>query len=225
MHSNEQKRRRSASGAEICSGPKYGSASPSSEASSVSGGSASTSAEAAEESVNADDLRFSALRNALYHTARLQHYSRIHRWIMFFVIALSMAGIAKVAENWVGSQWIGAITALLAAVDLVLDLRGKTELHNTLRNKYYLLLADVEKCPKPTVGDVCEWKSKLHLLAAEEPGEFRGVDAIAFNEAVDALGRDDNHKLVIPKYISVLAHLHPFRGVSFAYKNMPPHLG
>ena len=166
--------------------------------------------------VTRDSVSFNVLRNALYQTARLQHYSRLHRLVMFLVVLTGTAGVSTVVEKAVGAQALGFATALLAALDLLFDFRGKADLHSRMRQKYYELLADIERSQSDSERSVRDWYAKMISYTAEEPGEYRAADALAFNEAVDALGRDKTERISLPLTTRMFAHWVTFRGRDFA---------
>jgi hypothetical protein len=161
--------------------------------------------------MNLEALQFHALRNAYYHTARQQHLAALHRRLMFFIILCGTAGVSSLLEAWIGVKWLAAATSLLAALDLVLDLRSRADAHSRFRSQYYLLLAETKEVgPQKTLdAKLAEWDAKLSRITAEEPGDYRVVDCIAHNNAIDTLGSDSEEKLLIPFWRTVTAHYHP----------------
>jgi hypothetical protein len=165
--------------------------------------------------IGLQDVQFDALRNAIYHTARCQHFGATHRWLMLLIVATGTAGIANFAEGVIGVSALAAAGALLAALDLVLDLKGKASQHDRLKQEYYTLLAAIETTPQPDQAKVRRWRGSIIRLTAKEPRTYRAADAIAYNDAVDALGRDRTCRLKVPFFVAAFAHVWPFGGYSF----------
>ena len=161
--------------------------------------------------------KFEVLRSAYYHSARHKRYSALHRWLMFLVVLAGTAGFANIATSWVGQAGFGFITASLATLDLVLDLRGNAELHGRLRSQFLGLLARIERSATKAGSDAPNWRAEMIELTAQSADEYRCVDAIAHNEALDTLGLDPNFKLVIPWWHKRLAHVSTFRGYEYLY--------
>lgn len=164
------------------------------------------------------DLRFSALRNAYYHSARLRHFEALHRWLMFSIVLTGTTGASSLLLQGVGDRWLAALTALLATVDLVLDLRGKAQLHDDLKRRYFMLIARMDEEPNASLSKIHRWQAKIMKITAEEPVTYRAVDAVAHNEAIDTLGYDDGEKQVLSKSQYRWRHFTTAQGVTFPYK-------
>jgi hypothetical protein len=173
----------------------------------------STTVTAAEEvSASRDAIEFDVLRNALLHTMRQRWFDSLHRWLMFAIVLSGTAGVATVTTDLVGQVAFAATTALLATLDLVLDLRGKGRLHDDLRRRYYGLLAEIVARPGADAPQVAAWQAEMMRLTAEEPDNYRVVDCVAYNAAMRSLGRDPDHEIVIPWWRRQLAHVFTFPG-------------
>lgn len=160
-------------------------------------------------------IQFDVLRNALYHDARLRHFEWAHRTLMFLIVLSGTAGVAKLFD---GSGWdrlFGAATALMATLDLVLDLRGRARLHEDLKRRYYLLLAEIEEDVAPTDTQLTRWYGRLIRITADEPVTYRAVDAAAYNEAVGALGLGNENRLKINPVRFLLRHVLTAQGMDF----------
>lgn len=195
---------------------EYGNATGATETSAADFGGhpASASCEAKAE-VTRDSVRFDVLRSAFYNSARHDHYARAHRWIMFAVVAFGTAGVGNfLLAIKIDQVALAATTAILATIDLVLDLRGKAELHGRLKQQFFALLAKIERNREPSTKQVCEWQAEFIELTALEPTEFRAVNAIAYNDAVDALGRDPK-KEKLKWYHRLFGSYFSFRGHDF----------
>lgn len=160
------------------------------------------------------DLRFHALRNAYYHSARLRWFELQHRVLMFAIVLFGTAGVATLFGTG-GSGVLAALTALLASADLVLDLRGKAQLHDALKRRYYMLLAKLDEEPDASAAKLRRWNARIIRITAEEPVSYRAVDALARNEAIDTLGLDEDDKEVVTSAQYRWRHWSPYQGVTF----------
>ncbi|WNJ91111.1 hypothetical protein [Bosea sp. 685] len=164
-----------------------------------------------------ENFRFSAMRNAYYHSARLRFYEAQHRALMFGIVLTGTAGVANIFTAYAGDRWFAGITALLATLDLVFDLRGKAQLHDSLKRRYFILLARLEERPEAGARQMAKWQSRIYSITAEEPVTYRAVDAVAHNEAIDTLGLDPDDKQALTKSQYRWRHFYTAQGVTFPY--------
>jgi hypothetical protein len=162
-------------------------------------------------------VQFDAYRNGTYHAARTDHYVRSHRWLMFAIVAAGTAGVTNLFEAFIGQGYFGAATAILAALDLALDYKARASQHERLKHAYFNLFATITTAASPDAAKVRRWRGQIIRLTADEPKTYRGVDAIAYNNAADALGRDRELLLAIPRHVRLLAPIWPFSGYAFDY--------
>jgi hypothetical protein len=168
--------------------------------------------EAAQEGLSGADLvRFSCIRNAAYHEDREHHFALMHRVFMFIVVAVGTAsiGASLVKEN----KWAtaGTAVAVLAGLfDLLWDVDGMARLHSSLRRRCYDLLARLEASePIESI------KAEFIRTVADEPPAFNAVDALAFNRAVDAMGRPKEQKYRLEPWQIFFRHWRRFRPNEF----------
>lgn len=141
-----------------------------------------------------EGLRFHALRNALYHTARRRWLEAANRVVTFLIIILGTAAAANLGR-FLGFQAIetvfGIATAALGALQLVFDFGGRARTHQTLQQKYYELLARVESMTDDDPAVLCQLAGDLVRIYADEPPIADVPDAVAYNAAAKALGATD----------------------------------
>ncbi|WP_146010351.1 hypothetical protein [Acidimangrovimonas sediminis] len=160
-----------------------------------------------------ENVRFNALRNALYHTARRRALERMNRVFNLAVILLGAAAIGDVLARFgIAQSWIGAAVALIGALQLVFDFGRQARDHQTLQRDYYSLLADIEAVPSANDEDCATWQSRLVRIAAEEPPMLRALDAKAYNDAIDALEFGRDQRLHVPLLHRILAAFVSFEG-------------
>ena len=140
------------------------------------------------------DPRFDALRNAVYHTQRGTFFDTLNRIFSFLVILVGAGVVGKVADflKW-NSIWFELIVVLLATLQLVFDFGTRAMEHKFLQRRYYDLLAEMELSAEPDVNSVAakkKWSAKLLTIAGDEPMTMRALDAIAYNQALDAMHDD-----------------------------------
>ena len=130
-------------------------------------------------------MEFRCVRNAAYHEDREMHYARIHRLLMFVVVAVGTAsiGASLVHDNlWATAGTAAAVLAGL--IDLLWNVDGMARLHSGLRRRCFDLLARLEaKEPLDRL------QAEYIRIIADEPPAMHAVNALAFNAAVDAMGR------------------------------------
>ena len=153
-------------------------------------------------------LRHMALRNALYHEARYRFLDGINRWFNFMVIVGGTGTAAQLAKNHPDAAvWLGGSVAVIGALQLVFDCAGRAYRHDTLQRRYYELLAEID-CELSPTSEVCaRWKADISRISADEPPTKRALDAVADNQATNALIGGDRPRLKITKWQSLTRQL------------------
>ena len=171
----------------------------------------------------AADLRFNILRNALYHTARSQFFDLLTRIFNFAVIVLGTSAAAELGHDaWnVDPKYLAAGAVLAATFQLVGDFAVSARIHAYLQRRCYELLAEMERAGASLNEEkLLDIQAKLTTVYGEEPPTMRALDAIAFNEACDSLGKDG--LLRIGFLESLLRNFCPFNGKSFKDASKKP---
>ncbi len=168
--------------------------------------------EAAQEGLGGRELvEFRCTRNAAYHEDREMHFARIHRLLMFIVVVVGTgaAGASLVQENKYAT--IGTAIAVFAGlVDLLWNIDGMARLHSSLRRRCYDLLARLE-ANEPLEAIRAEYVR----IIADEPPALHAVNALAFNAAIDALGRSPEQKYKLGFWQALLRHWFRFQPNEF----------
>ncbi len=176
----------------------------------TSGGSSAT----ADPAQSLISLQHECLRNALYHSARSAYYDLVNRWFNFSIILLGLGAAVDFINifnfNSVALIKFMALTAgILAALQLTFDLGSKSKDHDFLRRRCFQLYANLQSA-EATAEDV---KKELFLLFADEPvPTYRGLDAVAYNQASERLDREG---LLVPWYCKVFKNIIPFHSLYF----------
>jgi hypothetical protein len=132
------------------------------------------------------DVKFDALRNAVYHASRRRFFELLSRSLSFLVVVSGTAAVASVA-GW-DPRWPAAGAAVIGALQLVFDFNGRARLHEGLQRRYFELIASIEGAAGASKEDIAKWRSALGLIYADEPPSMKALDAIAYNKACDSLG-------------------------------------
>ena len=81
------------------------------------------------------DVRFDALRNALYHTERANFLDLVNRSINFLVIILSAGVVAKSAELFrLPGYGLELAVVAVATAQLLFDFGGRARDHNSYKD-------------------------------------------------------------------------------------------
>jgi len=161
------------------------------------------------------DLRFEALRNAIYHTARRLFLDRCNKVLTLVIILAGASAIGQLGIKFgIADRWFGFVAAIAGMLQLVFDFGVKARDHEFLQRRFYDLLAKAAEKPSPTDNDVAQWDAELQRLYGEEPPPLRALDAIAYNAACDSLGKH-HARIRIEWWQSLFRHIHPFHQTSF----------
>jgi len=160
-----------------------------------------------------DLLRFRCLRNAAYHDDRERHFAAFHKAMMFLVVLFGMIafGLEMSVDNLNPYAPIATlISATAGIVDLVFDLDGRARLHVGLKRRFFDLLARLEKGEK-----LARIEEEITRSYPDEPPTMHAVNSMAFNAAVDGLGRPTGQKYVLTPWQILIRHWWPFEPNSF----------
>ena len=116
------------------------------------------------------ELRYNAALGIRYHMARQSFYRRLQRLISGLSLAFSTAAVALLFENTLAGQILASIVASLQVIDLVIDTRGSSQLHNNLRRDYLRLERELTQRVNPlTLNHLQKISDKLTSIETEEP--------------------------------------------------------
>lgn len=158
-------------------------------------------------------IKVHALRNALYHGARRNFLEFASRLINFFVI---LGGAGAVSDALGGATGWALLATVGGTLQLVFDFGGQGKEHAFLQRRFYDVIAEIEACPGPSDEQICKWQADLVRIYADEPPTMRALDAIAYNEAADAL--DTDWRVKVTWWQSFCRHVYPFNGTPFAWR-------
>jgi len=166
-------------------------------------------------------VSFDAERTARYHAARRGFFEGIHRWTLFAVVATGSVGFTNVIGAWLlkwglGPEIFGALAALIGAGNLAFDPAGRARLHEALQRKAYQLGAEVDGVVEPSAQQCAEWRSKLHMIYAEEPPPKRALDAVVYNATLSGRREKPNDDLIVLSLPQrALKQILPFQNAEF----------
>jgi len=166
------------------------------------------------------DPRFDALRNAIYHTDRRNFLDLLNRILNFIVIILGAGVAAKAANQFNFAEWwleFGVI--FVATSQLVFDFGSRARTHEFLQKRYYEMLSEMETDTAEPGDFGRKWSAKLLTVAADEPITMRAIDALAYNQAVDARTSDvaeaQRNRLHVSWFQRRLRHIIAFQAAEF----------
>lgn len=164
------------------------------------------------------NLKFDALRNAIYHTARRGIMDALNRIFLFVVIISGAAAVGDLGQKYgITPQWLAFVAAMAGTIQLVADFGVVARNHEFLQRQYYELIADIAAVAEPDASQVAAWEARLNRIYGEEPPPMRALDAIAYNAACKSLGRQDS-RVRVTLWQSMFRHVFMFNGASFPYE-------
>lgn len=160
------------------------------------------------------DLRFSALRSAIYHAARRGFYERAHRTCTALALIGGSGAVAAIGQSMPFTATIAAMTTtIVSALDLVFGFSVRAGEHAALTRRYYSVMAAVGAVDDD-VGALELERQIIELYGEERPAMW-AVDAVAFNSASSSLYGPRGLRVAITPWQSAMRHVLPFNGVSF----------
>jgi hypothetical protein len=169
-----------------------------------------------------DRPKFHALRNALYHTERRRALDFRNRALSFLTIILGTGVVSKIGEKFGAGEWLELGTVIAATLQLVFDFGGQARTHDFLQRRYYEFLAEIEDQSSDFGEHERKLSAKLSLICAEEPITMRALDAISYNQAVDATVYDSSQRktqrLKVRWWQRLLRNWCTFQNVDFPFE-------
>lgn len=127
-----------------------------------------------------------------YHMHLQNFYSRISKFITVLSLVTSSAAFATIyQQNIELTKVLACIVALAQILDLVIDTKGKSLLHASLRQKYLHLEMDLSSSDSIIESDMKGFQVKRINIELEEPPMFNSVLDKCHNELVKVHGLGD----------------------------------
>jgi hypothetical protein len=170
---------------------------------------------------------FDALRSGLYHGERRGFYSTVNRLLSLGVIVFGAGAVGREADLIHVPGGVLEMAAMLcASIQVVFDFCGHAHHHGYLQKRYFDKLGEIRANPSPDPAALARWCAELAALCGEETGQMRALDAICYNQALDALYADEDWRRKYRKKVTWcqrrLRHLVPFHDADFG---APPNSG
>jgi hypothetical protein len=164
------------------------------------------------------ELKFEAMRNAIYHSWRKGFLDRLNRILSFVIIVAGATALSDLASKMFAhaSQLLAGVAALAGALQLVFDFGVRAREHDFLQRRFYELMAEISECTKPDDSMIGRWESTLFKLYAEEPAMKRALDAMAYNAAVESMGASDK-RVRVTWLQFIFCQVWPFNRAVFPY--------
>ncbi|WP_247996779.1 hypothetical protein [Brucella tritici] len=180
---------------------------------------------APSDEVERHNLRFGLRELIAYHAMREQALARLNRFLTGLQVFLGTSAIALMTNMLpINPAWLVVASALAGVVLLVVDPAGGARDHRALRSRYHNLLADVEECDG-SAEELRSLRAKKERANADSPPSYRGVQAIAFNAAVNATYSEaeaSEYRYAVGFWRRVFANWFPMRGFQFKMERPTP---
>lgn len=129
-------------------------------------------------------VRFQLLFSAMYHDLCERQFGRWHRGLTAVTLVLGSGAAAAFASRFDAvTPWLALLVAIIAAIQLVWDYGGLSKTHGALKQKYYFLLAELERG-----GDEAEICAEMTTTYGLEPPMRRALMEEADSHARESLG-------------------------------------
>ena len=159
--------------------------------------------------------QFDALRAVIYHADRHAFLEMCDRLLKIAIIGLGASVVSKATAHWpLFDSAIEVLIVFLGTVHLVFDFGVRAKTHEMLK-KMYVNVLEYGHNNENKVGVEEEMANKLLIVSSEEQRHMYGVDAVAFNLAVGALGFQSSNKLKVSRWVYLTRNIAPYRNSQF----------
>ena len=143
--------------------------------------------------VTCPDKRWEVVYNislgARYHMARQQFFGKWHKVTSALSLAFSTSAVATLMSNTKVGMVCAAIVAVLQALDLVIETRKNSELHNELRREYLSLETELYHHPEGlTDAEYSNFQTRIKAIELKEPPIMRTVLLLSKNDVHSVFG-------------------------------------
>ena len=180
-------------------------------AASAAGAEGGEAAAATEEEVigntRADDIEFNIAVDVIYNRDRAAWLLWCHRALMFATIMLGSVAATDLAN----AKVCAVLAAACAAFDLVFDPATTAAAHREIIRQLHEIVAALRR-DKGSEAAADTADKALMNLSATEPAPYNMLRALAYKEAVKALGRDPVHCEDVPLYLRPFVNVLRFEG-------------
>lgn len=174
-----------------------------------------TDQEAFPEMDEREILRFDALRNAFYHSSRRKTYEVRHRWLMAIIAISTTTLFARISSIGSFELLFAAVPVLASLTDLIFSPGEKAKNHQVMQKQFFELLADLEFIKLEDEEALSGIRSKMLRIYGDEETNFRVLDAVSYNAALESMGRDSEDRLIVSSFQFAFRNLLSFENVSF----------
>lgn len=165
------------------------------------------------------NLRFDLTDSIAYHAIREQFFARLNRFLTGVQVLLGTGAVAALA-SWVpdAAVWFVCISALAGVMLLIIDPAGAARDHRALRTRLNNIQAGLFE-----IGETAETlragRAQMLRVSADAPPAYRAAQALAYNNAVNALYPEDaarQHRYKVGFWRGLVANWLPMRGHRFS---------
>jgi hypothetical protein len=154
-------------------------------------------------------------RGIWYHDDRERFFDRLHRFLMFAVIATGAGAGADLvkAVGWFDSKYLAIAGGLIGAADIAWNISGKARLHAMLKRDAVNILERI-------VGgaDLQEVRAAIARSHADEPPMMHAINFMAYNAVQRAHDRPESTCVEIGFIQKWLRHWRAFSAEDFKDK-------
>jgi hypothetical protein len=173
------------------------------------------------------DARFDALRNSLYHTERAWFLDKLNKSINALVILLGSGVVEKiVTKHSFDELYVELAFLIVATLQLVFDFGGSAKDHYHLQTQYAAALSEMESVAIWDDETERKWSARLVTISGDEVQTMRALDAIAYNQAIDAIHgstqKQKDFRLYVGPLHYALRHLLTFSRTQFMPESQRP---
>ncbi|NRA56260.1 MAG: hypothetical protein HRU23_19125 [Gammaproteobacteria bacterium] len=144
------------------------------------------------------DCQFDISLGVHYHMRRQQFFETYHRVTGVLSLIFSTSAVAAIVGNTEYGVILAGIVAILQCLDLIVDTRGKGDIHNGLRREYLMLNHELLGYGEALTDEqLVAIGKKITSIEIGEPPVKKILLEIARNDASRNLGCADDQLLKI----------------------------
>jgi hypothetical protein len=152
-------------------------------------------------------LLFTIRKSIRYHNVRRQFFERLHSITSALCVNFGTATMFALFFN-AGAYWAAgaaALVTLLSALDLVIGTSTRVRLHHDLARRFIGLEKLIIHKLHPNALDIRHWEAERLDIQADEPPARQVLDAMIYNELLQAYGANAGQLIEVRWYQRWLA--------------------
>lgn len=160
-----------------------------------------------------NEIVFKIEKSIRYHCSRKRFFIYLHNWTTFLATISGTATFAAVlAQTPQAIQLIlASMTAIFSMADLIISSPAKAREYDDIARRFFALEKRMLQLKGTDLNDLTQIEIDILDIESDEPPILRTLNAICHNEAIQALGLNQNAMVPVGCFQRICRHIWDLR--------------